>query len=70
MGNNNMHKKLSKLNKQLYAAFGSLVALSFLNISHAQTETVVVTGDVVNGWLGVKCGVTGEVFAVSPTDVV
>ena len=34
------------------------------------SETVVVTGDVVNGWLGVKCGVTGEVFAVSPTDVV
>jgi iron complex outermembrane receptor protein len=42
-----MHKKLTKLNKQLYVAFGSLVAISFLNVSYAQTDTVVVTGSSI-----------------------
>ena len=42
-----MHNKLTKLNKQLYVAFGSLVAISFLNVSYAQTDTVVVTGSSI-----------------------
>lgn len=33
------------------------------------SETVVVAGEVINGWLGVKCVTTGEVFAVRPGDV-
>jgi len=42
-----MFNKLTKLNKQLYVAFGSLVAVSFLNVAHAQTETLVVTGSSI-----------------------
>ena len=34
------------------------------------STTAVVAGEVVNGLLSVKCSVTGEVFAVRPTDVV
>lgn len=42
-----MHKKLAKLNQQLYVVFGSLVALSMFNLGHAQTDTVVVTGSSI-----------------------
>jgi iron complex outermembrane receptor protein len=42
-----MHQKLTKLNRQLCIAFGSLVALSMLNVVHAQSDTVVVTGSSI-----------------------
>jgi iron complex outermembrane receptor protein len=42
-----MNKKITKLNQQLYVAFGSLVALSMFNLGHAQTDTVVVTGSSI-----------------------
>ena len=42
-----MNQKLTKLNRQLCIAFGSLVAVSMINVAHAQSDTVVVTGSSI-----------------------
>ena len=35
----------------------------------SESESVVLMGEILTGWLGVRCPNSGEVFAVRPSDV-